>query len=63
MTILSVKQNVGQWLKIIDRAVAKKLDYPVYREFIPIFLENLENRIISDIQKERKRRPLNGRNF
>jgi len=63
MTILSVNQNVGQSLKIIDRAAAKKLDYPVYRELIPIFLENLENRIISDSQKERKRRPLNGRNF
>ncbi len=45
---LSVEQNVGQGLKVIfrDRLLkkkeAKKLDYPVYKKFLQVFLKNLE---------------------
>lgn len=49
MTILSVEQNADPLLKVTDRAVAKKLDYQVYKEFIQIFLDNLEERMKGDL--------------
>jgi predicted nucleotidyltransferase len=48
MTILPVEQNVGQGFKVISQGrmlkkkETKKLDYPVYKKFLQVFLKNLE---------------------
>jgi predicted nucleotidyltransferase len=48
MTILPVEQNIGQALKVTSRDLllkkkkAKKLDYPVYKKLVQLFLKKLQ---------------------
>jgi predicted nucleotidyltransferase len=55
MIILPVEQNVGQGLKVtsqdllLKKKEAKKLDYPVYKKFIRIFLEDLQEKMKDDL--------------
>ncbi len=55
MTILPVEQNVGQALKVtsqdllLKKKESKRLDYPVYRKFIRIFLEYLQENMKDDL--------------